>query len=293
MQNRRKAFLEITNRCNLSCSFCPGTGRAPGMMDRETFSRFAKELSGWAGYLWFHVWGEPLLHPALPDFVGEAKGLGMRPMITTNGTLLQERGPELLSKDSIPFKVSISLHSFEANRGCDCLNSYLEDCFAFAREAAARGCLVAFRLWNTGDSGRGFAQNERNGEITDQLKRAFPAEWTRNRSGFRLGEGIFLETANRFDWPSPEGPDFGGTGFCYGLRDQVGVLCDGTVVPCCLDAEGVLALGNLKESALEEILASDRARAIYDSFTLHRCRESLCRRCERSQTYRTVGKGEA
>ena len=57
------------------------------------------------------------------------------------------------------------------------------------------------------------------------------------------------------------------------------MLVDGTVVPCCLDSAGVLDLGNLFQQNLDEVLASPRARAIYDGFTRHKAVEPLCRRC--------------
>ena len=57
------------------------------------------------------------------------------------------------------------------------------------------------------------------------------------------------------------------------------MLADGTVVPCCLDHEGDIALGNIFEGSMEEILASERASAIYEGFRDHRATEELCRKC--------------
>ena len=74
-------------------------------------------------------------------------------------------------------------------------------------------------------------------------------------------------------------------GFCYGMLDHVGVLADGTVVPCCLDADGEITLGNIFESDLSEILASPRARAIADGFKHHQKVEPLCRRCGYSKRF--------
>ena len=67
--------------------------------------------------------------------------------------------------------------------------------------------------------------------------------------------------------------------FCHGLRRQLAVLCDGTVVPCCLDGEGELALGNLFRQELEDILRGERAAAIHAGFDARRPVEELCRRC--------------
>ena len=135
---------------------------------------------------------------------------------------------------------------------------------------------MALRLWNLGSGAD-------NSETLERLHAAFPDEWVDLRGGSsqRLATRIFLEWGERFDWPDPNlsecDPDT--DLFCYGLRDQIGILADGTVVPCCLDADANLALGNLFESDLDEILASPRAKAIYDGFTRRRAAESLCRKC--------------
>lgn len=125
-------------------------------------------------------------------------------------------------------------------------------------------------------------RDRRNGEVLDFLSRrlggdvlALPTDRRGNR---RLAEHIFLEQAEKFDWPDPEAPE-SGTEFCHGLRQQLAVLWDGTVVPCCLDGDGRMALGNLYTSSVEEILASPRAAAIREGFSRRQPSEELCRRC--------------
>lgn len=105
-----------------------------------------------------------------------------------------------------------------------------------------------------------------------------PAGYMRPEDFRRLAEHIFLEQAEKFDWPDPEAPE-SGTEFCHGLRQQLAVLWDGTVVPCCLDGDGRMALGNLYTSSVEEILASPRAAAIREGFSRRQPSEELCRRC--------------
>lgn len=268
---KHKVYMEITNCCNLSCSFCPGTVRKAGKMSLAQFTEYANKVSSYADYLYYHLMGEPLLHPDLPEMIVQTKKLGMKPMITTNGTLLRRVGEEILAAGV--HKVSISLHSFEANDGVD-FHAYFEDCLSFARRASDKGSFCALRLWNL-EGGR----QERNREVLELLHRAFPGEWEKNRSGMRLQEGVYLEWGNYFTWPELTGEDFGEKCFCYGLRDQVGVLCDGTVVPCCMDRNGDLALGNLQTDTLADILASPRAQKIYAGFTERRAVEPLCRTC--------------
>lgn len=270
-----KAFLEITNICNLQCSFCHGTKRSCKMMSEGEFETLTDRLAGQAKYLYFHLMGEPFLHPLLGQFVKRAWEKGFRPMLTTNGTLLAEKGQTVL--EHLPYKISISLHAPAANAAfAD--TRYLEHCISFAKSAVAGGCIVALRLWNLGGAGE-----EENKAVLDRLHAAFPGEWGKVRGGssLRLGEKLFLEWGRHFDWPDPAAPALPGEIplFCYALRDQIGILCDGTVVPCCLDADGNLALGNLFSQPLQEILNNSRAKSIYNGFTNHRAVEALCRRC--------------
>ena len=284
MYQLKKAYLEITNVCDLHCEFCPGTRRELGFLSPEGFQLLAGKLRPHTGYLYLHLMGEPLLHPQLEEILGRAGALGFKVTITTNGTRLLEQGPLLLASPAVE-KVSISLHSFEGNRRAG-LEGYLDGCIRFARGAAESGKRCALRLWNLdGPDLRG--TNSRNEEILTMLERAFPRPWKEGRRGTTLSTNVFLEWGERFQWPDLSAPEEDRPAFCYGLRDQVGILWDGTVVPCCLDHEGDIHLGDLYHQTLEEILAGPRARAIYDGFSQGKAREELCRRCGFSKRFRT------
>ncbi len=271
MKRFRKIYLEITNRCNLRCAFCPGTRRPPRTMGEEEFVLLLDKLAPWTDFLYFHLMGEPLTHPRLVRFLELAGERGFRVVLTTNGTLLPRRQEELLAAPAL-HKVNISLHAFEANDLHIPFEEYLRGCMDFGR--AARGNkLVVYRLWNAGGADR------RNGEIFKAMEERFPKPWAQERKGIRLGERVYLERGEKFDWPELTAPDNGARVFCYGLRDQLGVLCDGTVVPCCLDHEGNIPLGNLFEQELAEILASPRAEAVVRGFDSGTAAEPLCRRC--------------
>ena len=208
---------------------------------------------------------------ALLDTAG---ALGFRVCLTTNGTLLPRQTATLLAAPSL-HKVSVSLHSFEGNHGGD-MTAYLRGVWDFCTAAGERGVLCALRLWNEGGA------SARNGEILRFFSTAagldvenLPRDAAGNR---RLVAGLFLESAARFDWPSPDAPE-GNVQFCHALRQQIAVLCDGTVVPCCLDGEGRMALGNLLRQELPDILNSPRARAMHEGFSRRTPSEDLCRRC--------------
>ncbi len=274
----QKIYLEISNVCNLSCSFCPGTKRPPKMMDEAIFSALLLKLRPWTDFLYFHLMGEPLCHPLLETLLRLAGDAGFKVILTTNGTLLQKQQAMLLRSPGL-HKVNISLHAFEANDLQMPFEAYLDQCFAFGKAAEGK-VLVSFRLWNSG------GQEALNSRILEKMERYFPKPWAQERRGIRIADRVYLEHGDKFDWPDLQAQDRGEQVFCYGLRDQLGVLCDGTVVPCCLDHEGDLALGNLLESPMETILNSLRARAIYEGFSRGKAAEELCRKCGYAQRFR-------
>ncbi len=271
MKRFNKIYLEISNVCNLRCAFCPGTKRQPKIMSEAGFSALLPKLRPWTDFLYFHLMGEPLCHPDLERFLHLAGEAGFKVILTTNGTLLGKHQDMLLHSPAL-HKVNISLHAFEANDLAVPFAEYLRNCFAFG-QAAEGEKLVVYRLWNSGGA------DLRNDEILAAMKAAFPGPWKEERRGTRIGERVFLEHGGKFDWPDLSAIDGGDRVFCYGLRDQIGVLCDGTVVPCCLDHEGDIALGNLFESDLDTILATEKAQAICRGFQNGKAVEELCRKC--------------
>ncbi len=270
-----KAYVEITNRCNLSCAFCPGTKRPAGDMRPAQFRKLAPELKKVTNFVYFHLMGEPLFHPQLAQFLDIALEYELRVILTSNGTLLDSCDSLLLSHRAV-HKLNLSLHSLEANDGFS-PEHYIRSCGSFAKQAGSRGIICSLRLWNMDGEQPGLRQL--NGEILSLLRELFPAPWIENAKGYRLAPKVFLEWGERFDWPDTTAPNRGSSGFCYALRDQVGILCDGTVVPCCLDHEGELALGNAFLQPLHEILESPQAMALYNGFSRRQRVAELCRHC--------------
>lgn len=271
MKRFNKIYLEISNLCNLNCAFCPGTKRKKHTMTTAEFSLLLSKLRPYTDYLYFHLMGEPLLHPQLETFLRLAGEAGFKVILTTNGTLLSKQQEILLSSPAL-HKVNISLHAFEANDLSVPFSEYLNGCFSFGKAAEGK-VLTVYRLWNQGGA------DERNSEILEQMEQFFPQPWAVERKGTRLGNRVYLENGDKFDWPDLSAPEGSNRVFCYGLRDQLGVLCDGTVVPCCLDHEGNIALGNLFEQEMESILVSPRAQAIFHGFQNRTAAEELCRKC--------------
>ncbi len=265
-----KVYVEITNICNMHCSFCHGHKREPRKMTREEFSLILDRLAGQTKYIYYHLMGEPLTHPSLPEFVRMSDERGFKSIITTNGTLLSRRGEELLSLGV--HKYNLSLHSFEEDSREDHAQ-YVTRLADFAKRAAKNGSIVVFRLWNRGFDGG------KNVDAVSMLREQIPGDWLQNTRGVKVRDRIFLEWGERFEWPDVNA-EIKGTKFsCYGLKDQFGILSDGTVVPCCLDSDGAVNLGNIFREDIQDILNSARALAIVEEFKRGRASEELCRRC--------------
>ncbi len=242
----RKIYLEIGNVCNLSCSFCPTSRRKKRILSSEEFALIAEKIRPYTDYLYLHVLGEPLCHPALADILCVCERLGFRVVITTNGTLLTQKQSVLLSSPAV-YKVNISLHSFEANDDANGFDEYLDRCFSFADKATESGILTVFRLWNDG------GQNTLNDAILQKMHAYFPLEFVSSPRGTRIKNNLYCESAEKFEWPLSSSYHSERV-TCRALSDQIAVLSDGTVVPCCLDHDGNASLGNLFSESMEDIL---------------------------------------
>lgn len=282
MKRLQKIYIEITNTCNLSCSFCPPHSRVPAFMERSDFQRIINKIKGKADILFFHVKGEPLLHPDLETFIDIAHDADFPVHLTTNGTLISAKAACLGGKSNLS-KINISLHGlpqFPKSKQERLTTEILESAKLLVEinRKINPHFLVSLRLWTkdnitvTGESIRliGKAYNLEDGIIERKLSET---------NSIILQPGLVIHTAGTFVWPSLSGTDFGECGYCLALRDQAGILVDGTVVPCCLDGNGDLALGNVLNLDWDEIISSGRARAIYKSFSDRKISEPLCRRC--------------
>ncbi len=278
-----RVYVEITNTCNMHCSFCHGTSRQSKSMTLGEFARIIGNLKGITEYLYLHVLGEPLTHPMLPTFIEYATKSGFKVAITTNGTLLDKLGDALILCKT--YKVNISLHSFEKFSAPEKHKAYIKSCLEFADKASQSGILCVLRLWNREEN-----QNEDQkvlNDITLQLiKERFSNEWAFGTRGARIRNKLHLEYGDRFEWPDSNRELLGDKVFCHGLSDHFGILSDGTVIPCCLDADGAIALGNIFESDIRSILSSERAIAIKQGFSEKKAVEELCKRCPYARRFK-------
>jgi radical SAM protein with 4Fe4S-binding SPASM domain len=277
----KKIYIEITNRCNLSCSFCLRSDRSKSFMHPEDFRTILGRIEGYTDHLALHVLGEPLLHPELDQILALCREHRLKVNLTTNGTLLPQRQELLLASPALR-QVNISLHSFSDQEANPALSGYLAGIFAFLREAATTGLLISLRFWNLVATENG--SPGANDPILKALEDFFalPEPLVTRLTpghGLTLAPRVFLSQNGRFTWPHAPAPDLGDKGTCRGLRDHVAILVDGTVVPCCLDGEADIPLGNIHEQPFAEIINTPRATAIRTGFSQRRLSETLCRRC--------------
>ena len=279
----KKVYIEITNVCNLQCEFCPKTKRELKFLSIQEFEHIIEEVSPYTNYIYLHVMGEPLLHENLKEFIEIAAKKNLKVNLTTNGTLLSHEKDFLFELSALR-QINISLHSFEANDPNLKLHDYIKSVMSFVRKATKNTSLLcSVRLWNM-DFGDIKGANSLNREIIElieselDIKESLEEKLQKDRS-CKVSHNVYLNMARKFEWPDIKRDMIQEEVFCHGLRDQIGILVDGTVVPCCLDSEGTINLGNLYEQNLDSILESERAKKIYDGFSRRIAEEDLCKRC--------------
>lgn len=260
----KKIYIEITNICNLKCSFCAVSKREKLVMSTSSFEHIAREIKPYTDYVYLHVKGEPLMHPHLSDILDLCEKYGLYANITTNGTMLYDNIAMLTSKKALR-QVSISLHAETDNKA-----EYFESCIESAKLLAKNNKLCVIRLWN-GEEGK---------KSLERLTMLFP-NYFKKRGRTTLDKNIFLSLDEFWEWPDVEHELVSKTGTCQGLRSQLGILSDGWIVPCCLDGEGIEKLGNIYEKSFETIW-NDTIIPLKSDMQNKKLALNLCQRC----TYR-------
>ncbi|WP_313893114.1 radical SAM/SPASM domain-containing protein [Psychrobacillus sp.] len=283
MKTFKKMYIEITSVCNLACSFCPPTSRKANIIKLDAFNNILDQIKDHTKYIYLHVKGEPLLHPRVDQLLDASHAKGFKVNITTNGTLIQKNRHKLLGKPALR-QMNFSLHSFDGHEGSTNREQYLSTILSFAKEAAEQGVIISFRLWNLQRDNATSEDKRRNQETLTILEQEFNLDYKIEEkvvpgSGIKIAERIYINQDHEFQWPSLLAPEDDGKGFCHALRSQAAILVDGTVVPCCLDGEGVINLGNINKTPFSEIVESERANNLYDGFTRREAVEEMCRKC--------------
>jgi len=285
MKKFKKFYIEITNVCNLNCDFCPKTGRKPEYMSIDLFCNILDQIEKHTDYIYFHVKGEPLLHPHIDKLLDISYERGFKVNITTNGTLINKVKDKLLMKPGLR-QVNFSLHSFDGNEMKVDKEEYINNILAFTKEARSNtDTIISLRLWNLDEEDSLInLDRKRNNKILEIIEKEFNLPYKIQEKvepgrGIKIGDKLYLNQEYQFQWPDLNVEEDDGLGFCYGLRNQVAILVDGTVVPCCLDGEGVINLGNIKNEHFSDIIEGERAKRIIEGFSKREAVEELCRKC--------------
>lgn len=283
MKTFKKVYIEITSVCNLACSFCPPTSRKANIIKLDAFNNILDQVKSYTKYIYLHVKGEPLLHPRIDELLDASHAKGFKVNITTNGTLIKKNRDKLLGKPALR-QMNFSLHSFDGHEGSTNREEYLSNILSFAREAAEHNVLISFRLWNLAPDHITNEEKRRNRETLEILEKEFNLDYKIEEkvvpgSGIKVANRIYLNQDHEFQWPSLFAPEDDGQGFCHALRSHAAILVDGTVVPCCLDGEGVIDLGNINHTPFSEIIEGERANNLFNGFSRREAVEELCRKC--------------
>lgn len=248
------------------------------MMSVQQFQHVINQIAPLTDAVCLHLMGEPLLHPQLDQILEICENYSIKVLLTTNGTLLDKNLP-MLTKKKVK-RLSVSLHSYEANRQALSLDSYMRNILESIQEIAKNGTYVELRLWNA--TPNDIAQNLLNSQILDIIANYFSIKiCTDNTRRIDIAPNIYIGFDDAFLWPThTQQGNKDCSKFCYGLRTHFGILCDGTVVACCLDNDGQLALGNAFKDDIQSILTTQRAQNIAKGFSHHNAIEPFCQSCQ-------------
>lgn len=286
-----RAYVEVTNVCGLSCTFCPPKNQPTVSMELSFFETVLQELRAYTDEIALHVMGDPMVLSNLRDYLDIAQKLNFKVMITTSGFYLDPLRREALFHPSIR-QVNISLNSFNKNSVSRTFESYMEPILALCDEklSTQSDFFINLRLWNLDEQG---SEKEFNKKLFALLEGHFALEGgtimshiSGDRQSIRLASKILLHFDHYFEWPSLNNTMLNSEGYCHGLSKQIAILADGRVVPCCLDGEGIIDLGNLHATNLGKILTSKRSLAIKEGFANGQCSEELCQKCSYKERFR-------
>ena len=257
----KKIYIETTNLCNLNCDFCIKNRRKKEIMTIQNFKIILSKIKNYTNYIYLHILGEPLLNPKLNEFILLASNEGFNINITTNGYLIDK------IKDNKNIRqVNISLHSFDVKYNVE-LKKYLNNIFDSVEELIKNDTYVSLRLW---------VKNKYSEDIINEVNNYYKVNITKNT---KIKENLFFNFEKQFIWPDLNNSYYNKSGKCYGLTDHIGILVDGTIVPCCLDTIGIINLGNIFKEEIDEILNKKTVIKMIEKFKNNKKEMELCKHC--------------
>ena len=279
--------IEITNICNLKCTFCPPKTLPNGIMNLETFDNLNEQLKPYTKELAYHIVGDPLVLTNLNEYLSISLKHELKVNITTTANNINEKHYGTLLNTTIK-QINFSINSYNANSHKKSLEEYLTPILDFVKFAQSQNheYFINFRIWNLDEEK---SAKEFNKKVFDKINEVFSSNidieevYKQRPKNIRIDRKIFFNFDEYFNWPSLENEIVSSNGFCYGLDSHFGILTSGDVVPCCLDQNACINLGNTNTTQISDILNSNRVKAIQNGFRKNIVVEELCQKCE----YRT------
>lgn len=276
MKKFKKIYIEITNICNLNCSFCSKDNRIKESISLTNMEELLKKINDYTDYVYLHVKGEPLLHPKLKEILDLCEKYHKKVNITTNATLLKVK-ETILSHPAIR-QINLSVHSENQEK------NYLEEIFEVTDKLKEKN--IVYRFWTMNDNNL----NKKSTELVEKIINHYKlspeiVEKIKTDNNIKINSNTYVNKANQFVWPNINNDYYNDKGYCYALKDQLAILVDGTVVPCCLDSDGIINLGNIYSNTLEDIINSSRYQKMRSGFCNRKVTEELCKHCSYKERF--------
>lgn len=277
-----RIYIELTNVCGLSCSFCPTKELPSKEMDLDFFESVIEQAKPYTKEIACHVVGDPLTQSNLHAYLDIIHKHGLKAMLTTSGYFLKKHSYDTLFHPCVK-QINISLNSFNKNDTSLTFEQYIAPILTLCKEKLDRGVelFINLRVWNLDEM---MSEKSFNEMLFSRLSKAFDITlsletiYQERPKSIRLASRVLVHFDNYFEWPSLTNKNYG-DGVCQGLQSHIAILASGKVVPCCLDCDGIIELGDLHESTLENILTSERASRMLNGFKEGKAVEELCQKC--------------
>jgi len=285
-----RIYIELTNVCGLSCSFCPTKELPSKEMDLVFFESVIKQAKHYTKEIACHVVGDPLTQSNLNDYLNIIHRYGLKAMLTTSGYFLKKHSYDTLFHPCVK-QINISLNSFNKNDTSLTFEQYITPVLNLCHEKLKREeeLFINLRVWNLDVM---MSERDFNEILFDKLSSPFDtslsldAIYAERPKSIRLASKILIHFDNYFEWPSLKNKNYG-DGICQGLTSHIAILASGKVVPCCLDCDGIIELGDLHENSLETILSAKRTSAMIEGFKEGKAVEELCQKCSYKDRFNT------
>ncbi|MEA1879484.1 MAG: radical SAM/SPASM domain-containing protein [Campylobacterota bacterium] len=287
-----RIYIEITNVCGLSCTFCPTKELPNKEMSLAFFESTIKQAKVYTKEIACHVVGDPLTQSNLHEYLNIIAKHGLKAMLTTSGYFLKKHSYDTLFHPCVK-QINISLNSYNKNDTSFTFEQYIQPVLDLCQEKLKRQVelFINLRVWNLDEL---MSERTFNEILFKKLSKTFNTAlvledvYISRPKSIRLASKILVHFDDYFEWPSLSNKVYG-DGTCQGLQSHIAILASGKVVPCCLDCDGVIELGDLHVKSLDDIVRSPRATAMLNGFRVSKSVEELCQKCSYKNRFNEVG----